>query len=148
RRMRSADAIAASVHGAGMAAAGQSAFRGKSSGSDRGGELAATHGRDGGGEDGRDGRRDGESSAADAAAGDGPRVAVIGFAGRFPGAANAGEWWDHLVAGVESITTWSEDELLRAGVEPELLADPAYVRARGVLAGCDLFDAALFGYAQ
>ena len=38
------------------------------------------------------------------------------------------------------------EELAAAGVDPGLLADPAYVRARGVLAGADLFDAGFFDY--
>jgi amino acid adenylation domain-containing protein/non-ribosomal peptide synthase protein (TIGR01720 family) len=72
-------------------------------------------------------------------------VAVIGMAGRFPGAADPAELWRNLRAGVESITVFGDAELLAAGVDPALLADPRYVKARGVLAGIELFDAAFFG---
>ncbi|HSF42470.1 MAG TPA: amino acid adenylation domain-containing protein, partial [Thermoanaerobaculia bacterium] len=71
-------------------------------------------------------------------------VAVIGMAGRFPGAPDLAAFWRNLEAGVESISFFSEEELLAAGVPPEILADPNYVRAGGSLEGSDLFDAAFF----
>jgi acyl transferase domain-containing protein/acyl carrier protein len=73
-------------------------------------------------------------------------VAVIGMVGRFPGAGNLEEFWENLAGGVESITFFSEEELLAAGVAAETLRQPEYVKARGVLAGADLFDAGFFGY--
>jgi phthiocerol/phenolphthiocerol synthesis type-I polyketide synthase E len=72
-------------------------------------------------------------------------IAIVGMSGRFPGAETVEELWRNLRAGTCSITFWSEAELLAAGVAPEDLADPRYVRAAGVLAGADLFDAPLFG---
>ncbi len=75
-----------------------------------------------------------------------PDVAVIGFAGRFPGAGTVEEFWENLACGRESISTLSEQELLAAGVPPRVLHDPGYVRAAPVLDGVDQFDAGLFGY--
>jgi len=75
---------------------------------------------------------------------DAPGIAVIGMAGRFPGAADLGELWDNLARGVESIARFSAAELRAAGVAPALLADPRHVAAAGVLDGADLFDAPLF----
>jgi acyl transferase domain-containing protein len=72
-------------------------------------------------------------------------VAIVGMAGRFPGAAGIGEFWRNLSAGVESITFFSEAELLAAGEAEALVRDPRYVRARGILDGVDGFDAAFFG---
>ncbi|HXO19983.1 MAG TPA: type I polyketide synthase, partial [Thermoanaerobaculia bacterium] len=72
-------------------------------------------------------------------------IAIIGMTGRFPGAKDLEGFWESLVAGVESITFFSAQELRAAGVEAELLADPAYVGARSVLDGAELFDAAFFG---
>nr|WP_277991488.1 type I polyketide synthase [Corallococcus macrosporus] len=72
-------------------------------------------------------------------------IAVIGMAGRFPGAADVDAFWRNLRDGVESIRTYSEEELRQAGVAPELLADPSYVRANAALDGVELFDAAFFG---
>ncbi|HEX3526198.1 MAG TPA: amino acid adenylation domain-containing protein [Thermoanaerobaculia bacterium] len=76
----------------------------------------------------------------------GREIAVIGMAGRFPGARDVDQLWRNLCGGVESITFFSAAELLAAGVAPELLAAPEYVRAKGALDGADRFDAAFFGF--
>jgi len=73
-------------------------------------------------------------------------IAVIGMAGRFPGARNVDEFWRNLKEGRESISHFSDEELLAAGVSRQLLDDPHYVKAGGVLEGIDLFDASFFGY--
>ena len=74
------------------------------------------------------------------------QIAVIGMAGRFPRAESLAVFWQNLCAGVESITAWSAEELLAAGVPPAFLADPAYVRAQAMLEGFDQFDAPFFGF--
>ncbi|HET7504169.1 MAG TPA: type I polyketide synthase, partial [Kofleriaceae bacterium] len=73
------------------------------------------------------------------------QVAIIGMAGRFPRAADVDTLWNNLQAGVEGISTFSADELRDAGVSEALLAQPGYVRAKGVLEGADQFDAGFFG---
>ena len=70
-------------------------------------------------------------------------IAVIGMAGRFPGARNVEELWENLCNGVESITSFSERELAAAGVPRKLRASPDYVGARGIIEGFAEFDAAL-----
>lgn len=71
-------------------------------------------------------------------------IAVVGMSCRFPGAADRHQFWANLRDGVESVTFFTEEELASAGVPRRLLDDPAYVRAQGVLAGADEFDAAFF----
>ncbi|HEV2845187.1 MAG TPA: beta-ketoacyl synthase N-terminal-like domain-containing protein, partial [Thermoanaerobaculia bacterium] len=71
-------------------------------------------------------------------------VAVVGMAGRFPEARDVDEFWRNLREGRESIRFFSDDELREAGVDPQSLARPNYVKARGVLDGIDLFDAPFF----
>jgi amino acid adenylation domain-containing protein len=73
-------------------------------------------------------------------------IAIIGMAGRFPGAENVEAFWRNLVGGVESISFFGDEELRAAGVPEASLTDPRYVRARGVVAGADEFDAPFFGY--
>ena len=73
-------------------------------------------------------------------------VAIVGLAGRFPGASTVAALWANLCAGVESISFFSDDELLAAGVDAGTLANPSYVKARGVLDDIDGFDAPLFGF--
>ncbi|MEU8357082.1 SDR family oxidoreductase [Nonomuraea sp. NPDC048882] len=72
-------------------------------------------------------------------------IAIIGMAGRFPGAADTRQLWEILVAGEEAVRFPAEDELRSRGVSPEALADPAYVRAVAEPEGIDLFDAGFFG---
>jgi acyl transferase domain-containing protein/acyl carrier protein len=72
------------------------------------------------------------------------KIAIIGMAGRFPGAKNIEEFWQNLKDGVESISGFSEEELISNGVDPALLNEPNYVKAGGVLENIDLFDAAFF----
>lgn len=73
-------------------------------------------------------------------------LAIIGLAGRFPGAKSIDEFWQNLRDGVESIKFFSDEELTSAGIDPAVLSDPHYVKARSVLDGIELFDASFFGY--
>ncbi|MFH8409407.1 type I polyketide synthase [Streptomyces sp. NPDC018019] len=73
-------------------------------------------------------------------------VAVIGMAGRFPGAPDLDTFWTNLRDGVESITGLSEDELLAEGIARDLFERDDYVRAGSFLDGHDLFDARFFGF--
>jgi acyl transferase domain-containing protein len=73
-------------------------------------------------------------------------IAIIGMSGRFPKANTIDEFWHLLRNGEEAITFFSEEELKASGVTPDQLQDPHYVRAKAVLEGADLFDAAFFGY--
>ncbi|HLX07553.1 MAG TPA: amino acid adenylation domain-containing protein, partial [Thermoanaerobaculia bacterium] len=73
-------------------------------------------------------------------------VAVIGLAGRFPGADGVAQFWDNLCGGVESIQRLSPAAVAAVGaVDPGLAQASGYVPADGVLAGIELFDAAFFG---
>lgn len=73
-------------------------------------------------------------------------VAIIGMAGRFPGARDVPTFWRNLCAGVESIARFTEEELLRAGADPAEIREPNYVAARAVLDEPEWFDADFFGF--
>ncbi|HEX2079485.1 MAG TPA: aminotransferase class III-fold pyridoxal phosphate-dependent enzyme, partial [Longimicrobium sp.] len=79
------------------------------------------------------------------APGTGYEVAIVGMAGRFPGADDLRAFWRNLREGVESITFFTRDELLEEGISPALLDHPDFVPALGELRGADELDAALFG---
>src|SRR5438128_317982 len=73
-------------------------------------------------------------------------IAIIGLAGRFPGAESVEEFWANLVAGKESISFFTDAEL--AEVVPDVAALKRrghYVPARGTLKDADYFDPAFFG---
>jgi acyl transferase domain-containing protein len=73
-------------------------------------------------------------------------IAVIGLAGRFPGARNVEEFWNNLRDGVETITRFSDQELKAAGTDPAYSKLPGFVNAGSVLMDIDQFDAVFFGY--
>jgi phthiocerol/phenolphthiocerol synthesis type-I polyketide synthase E len=85
-----------------------------------------------------------KSSTADLR--NGSEIAVIGLSGRFPGAKNVDEYWRNLRDGVESISFFTDKELESCGIDPTLLRDPHYVKAKGILEDADLFDASFFGF--
>ena len=73
-------------------------------------------------------------------------IAIIGLSCRLPGAATAEEYWKNLCDGVESVNFYSDQELVAAGVDPSLVANPRYVKAAPALRDVEMFDASFFGY--
>jgi phthiocerol/phenolphthiocerol synthesis type-I polyketide synthase E len=73
-------------------------------------------------------------------------IAIVGMAGRFPGAKNIDEFWQNIRDGVESIRFFNDEELLDSGIEPQELKQQNYVKAGATLEDIDLFDAAFFGF--
>ncbi|HEY6390642.1 MAG TPA: amino acid adenylation domain-containing protein, partial [Bryobacteraceae bacterium] len=65
-------------------------------------------------------------------------IAMVGMAGRFPGAKSVREFWENLKNGVESITRFTDDEL-EAGQGPNA------IKARPILDDVEQFDASYFG---
>jgi acyl transferase domain-containing protein len=74
------------------------------------------------------------------------QIAIISMTGRFPGAANVDELWRNLRDGVESISTFTEEELESLGINPSVLTDPDYIKSSGILNDIEHFDAAFFGF--
>ncbi len=73
-------------------------------------------------------------------------IAIIGMAGRFPGAKNIDEFWHNLREGIESISRFSDEELAASGIDKEVLNQPNYVKAGAILEDIEWFDAAFFGF--
>ncbi|MGQ4584032.1 amino acid adenylation domain-containing protein [Lysobacter sp. F60174L2] len=86
----------------------------------------------------------GRMGAGRRAAGLAEPIAIIAMAGRFPGANDVEAFWDNLCEGRDSISHFSLDEIDRS-VPEAVRRDPAYVPARGLVDGVELFDAAFFG---
>lgn len=76
----------------------------------------------------------------------GLEIAIVGMAGRFPGAPDIEAFWNNIRDGVESAVSYTDAQLRERGVPEELLSDPGYVKAGVPFEGADLFDAAFFGY--
>jgi acyl transferase domain-containing protein/thioesterase domain-containing protein/acyl carrier protein len=73
-------------------------------------------------------------------------IAIVGLSCRFPGADNVEMFWNNLVQGVESISRFSKEELRAEGCSEELIENPQYVNARGILNDLEKFDANFFGF--
>lgn len=75
----------------------------------------------------------------------GMEIAIIGMAGRFPGANSIDEFWQLLAAGKHAISEFSTQELAELGI---ILngQDGNYVNAAGRLENPYHFDAEFFGY--
>ncbi|HEX7479264.1 MAG TPA: beta-ketoacyl synthase N-terminal-like domain-containing protein [Polyangiales bacterium] len=74
-------------------------------------------------------------------------IAIIGMAGRFPGARNVEELWRVIVEGRDTLSHFTPQECDEG--DPDLEAVRAadnYVRARGVLDGIEDFDAGFFDF--
>lgn len=69
------------------------------------------------------------------------RIAIIGMAGRFPGAASVRELWRNLCEGRETITRFADGELEYVGA-----SEIGRAQARGVLDDADKFDAEFFHF--
>jgi len=73
-----------------------------------------------------------------------PGIAIVGMAGRFPGARDVTQFWDNIKAGRETITRFSPEDL-DLPIEGAT-AKNGYVCAKGMLDDIDMFDARFFGY--
>ena len=72
-------------------------------------------------------------------------IAIVGLAGRFPGAQNLDDFWRNIWTGVELLETFSDEDLDAAGVDRMTRSNPFFVRKGTVLETAELFDADFFG---
>ncbi|MEM8704884.1 MAG: beta-ketoacyl synthase N-terminal-like domain-containing protein [Actinomycetota bacterium] len=71
-------------------------------------------------------------------------VAIVGMAGRFPGANDPDELWRRVAAGEDCLTDLDDDTLIANGVAPAAL-DDTYVARNGVIDDVEGFDHDFFG---
>jgi acyl transferase domain-containing protein/acyl carrier protein len=77
---------------------------------------------------------------------DNTTIAVIGMAGRFPGADGIERFWENLVAARDVRVTFSREELRENGVPEALVSGENYVNKGYVLDNPDKFDAGFWKY--
>ena len=73
-------------------------------------------------------------------------IAIIGMSCRFPGADNTSEFWENIKNGKNSISYFSEEELIENGVTAHEINNPFYVKANSYVKNKEFFDAEFFGY--
>ncbi len=71
-------------------------------------------------------------------------IAIIGMSCRVPGADSLAGLWQNLCGGIESITRFTREQLLEAGVDAALVDHPDYVPMNRIIDGIADFDAAFF----
>ena len=71
-------------------------------------------------------------------------VAIVGMAGRFPGADSVADFWRNQLSGIEAISRFRANELEIPGAA-EKARNSNYVLARSILENVDQFDAEFFG---
>ncbi|MCP4217668.1 MAG: type I polyketide synthase, partial [bacterium] len=76
----------------------------------------------------------------------GMEIAIIGMAGTFPGADSVDEFWENIKNGVDSVSTFSAEELVEEGIDRESIDHPDYVKCRQVVQGKEFFDSSFFDY--
>jgi acyl transferase domain-containing protein len=72
-------------------------------------------------------------------------TAIVGMAGRFPGAPGIDALWSMLASGTEAVRRFSDDELRAAGVPESRIGDPDHLPYGADLPGIEDFDAEFFG---
>jgi len=73
-------------------------------------------------------------------------IAIIGMSGRFPGAEDITSFWHNLSEGLETISTFTDEELRESGIDEELIASPNYIPRRGIIGQAQDFDAHFFDF--
>ena len=77
----------------------------------------------------------------------GLEIAIIGMAGKFPGADSTDDLWKLLMANKESISFFSDDEIeIITDQQKQIISDPNFIKAKGIIDNVEYFDAAFFGY--
>jgi acyl transferase domain-containing protein/pimeloyl-ACP methyl ester carboxylesterase len=71
-------------------------------------------------------------------------IAIIGMAGRFPGATNIGKFWQNLKDGIESVRALTAEELASSGVDDSTKKNARFVNAGAPMPDADAFDADFF----
>jgi phthiocerol/phenolphthiocerol synthesis type-I polyketide synthase E len=74
-------------------------------------------------------------------------IAIIGYGGRFPGAATLDDWWRMLAKGARSARALDPAEAARLAL-PHLRSHPDYVAVMNEVDEVEAFDAGLFGFTQ
>ena len=75
-------------------------------------------------------------------------IAIIGVAGKFPGALDVPAFWENLQKGKDTCTYLDKEFLRKQGVSSELYNHPSWVPAVQMVEGADKFDAAFFGLSK
>lgn len=77
----------------------------------------------------------------------GLEVAVIGIAAKFPGANDHQAFWENICGKKETISFFQKSEM-QDHVVADMLANPGFVSAKGIIQDYDHFDNVFFGFTE
>ena len=75
-------------------------------------------------------------------------IAVIGMAGRFPGAPDLDAYWRNVVSGIGSVSAILEQETVAAGRDATLPRGSKWIGVASTIEGFEEFDAEYFGMSR
>jgi phthiocerol/phenolphthiocerol synthesis type-I polyketide synthase E len=75
-------------------------------------------------------------------------IAIIGMSGKFPKSENIEEFWKNLIEGNELIYFYTDSELEKLGVSPDLINNRKYIKSSLFLEDSGSFDYSFFGYTK
>ena len=78
----------------------------------------------------------------------GAEIAVIGMAGRFPGAGSIEELWRLVREGRSAVRQFDDAELRQRGIPDRLINDPNYVKVGAILDDVSSFDPRFWGLSE
>ena len=73
-------------------------------------------------------------------------IAIVGMAGKFPGAENIYEYWDALKEGKELLKRFSDEELKANSVDEDTKKHKYFVPVNGLIHTAEYFDSSFFGF--
>ncbi|MCF1436845.1 alpha/beta fold hydrolase [Agrobacterium vitis] len=76
------------------------------------------------------------------------KLAVVGMAGRFPGADSIFSFWENLKAGKDTLSIFDRETLERKGVPPEVINHPNWVPVAQKINDADKFDAGFWSISK
>ncbi|MBQ4803345.1 SDR family NAD(P)-dependent oxidoreductase [Aquimarina sp. MMG015] len=75
-------------------------------------------------------------------------IAVIGLSCKFNKASNYIEYWDNLVNGVEMLDRYEANDLIKKGIDEDIVNNPSFIKVSSFVNNPESFDYPFFGYTK
>lgn len=75
-------------------------------------------------------------------------IAIIGISCKFSQSENINQFWKNLKEGNELIQFYTDEELIKSGIDPAVLSHPDFVKIKTFIESSDSFDYPFFSYTK
>lgn len=75
-------------------------------------------------------------------------IAIVGISCKFSKSENPNEFWENLKEGNQMIQFYSDEELVKLGVDKSTIDNPAYIKRKATIENSDRFDYPFFSYTK